>query len=77
MNPLSIYKYPFLKDCIKIYKEDGNEVVWDLNFFPDGQIQVKIKKDYLVGQYFSLIGSFFNPATSISTSKWPILQTMA
>jgi hypothetical protein len=48
---------------MKIYHfEDGTEVPWEMNRFPDGQLQIKIKKDDLKLQDLKVVASLFNPS---------------
>jgi hypothetical protein len=72
MNSLSFYKDPFLKDSIKIFDHNGRVVNHEINTFPDGQIQIKIKKSelpydrihilYDEDEKLTVYGSLFNPS---------------
>jgi hypoxanthine phosphoribosyltransferase len=60
---LSPYNDPYLKSCLKIFRLDGTVVPWEMNKFPDGQLQVKIKKEDLTAyDGLTVYASLFNSA---------------
>lgn len=60
---LSPYNDPYLKSCLKIFRLDGTVVPWEMNKFPDGQLQVKIKKkDLTAYDGLTVYASLFNSA---------------
>jgi hypothetical protein len=64
MNKLSTCHDPMIKDAIKIFNQNGYVIPFSWNAFPDGQVQIKINK-----QYFNNEGSdFLNVFASLYNS---------
>lgn len=63
MNSLLTTDHKYLANCMKLYS-GPREILWDLNVFPDGQLQVKIKKEYLgtLTEDLKVVASLYSPA---------------
>lgn len=67
---------PDILSLMKIIDEKGKVIPWEYNAFPDGQVQIKIKKEYIENDYQpnNFCNSFSMKVSIANSIIWDLFQ---